>query len=134
MPRGAVAGTILPGPYRIIFIDRKGYRAGRLAFLYMKGAWPEQEVDHIDTDKKNDRWSNLRLVTRIQNLGNKRTYKSNKLGVKGVFLRPDNGMYHAQIQHEGKKFHLGDHTKIEDAKEAYRKAAVELFGEYHRTG
>ena len=34
--------------YRIIYIDNKPYKAHRLAFLYVNGCFPKDQIDHID--------------------------------------------------------------------------------------
>lgn len=47
------------------------YSRHRLAWFYMTGEWPE-EIDHRDLDPTNDRWTNLRIATRSQNLANRR--------------------------------------------------------------
>lgn len=61
-PAGSVGGS----GYRYICIDGKQYSAGRLAWFYMYGRWP-QEIDHINRDPDDDRWENLREVSRREN-------------------------------------------------------------------
>ena len=46
--------------YILIGIDKRLYYAHRLAFLWMTKQWPEKEVDHINLDKADNRWANLR--------------------------------------------------------------------------
>jgi hypothetical protein len=58
--------------YRVIGIDGRLYFAHRLAWLWMTGKWPKHEVDHRDRDGLNNRWRNLRDVTRKQNEANKK--------------------------------------------------------------
>lgn len=70
--------------YRIIVIQRKDYKAHRLAFLYMTGAFPEKQVDHIDGDRGNNAWSNLRAVTQSENLRNTIIFKRNTSGAPNV--------------------------------------------------
>jgi len=48
----------------------KFYLSSRLAWFYMTGEWPT-EIDHIDRNRANDRWTNLREVSRSENLKNK---------------------------------------------------------------
>jgi HNH endonuclease len=47
------------------------YRAGRLAWLYMTGEWPKNQIDHINRDKADNRFCNLRDVTQTENMRNK---------------------------------------------------------------
>lgn len=53
-----------------IRIDGKLYIASRLAWLYVTGKWPENEIDHRDRDPMNNRWKNLRDLTHEANLQN----------------------------------------------------------------
>ena len=104
------------------------YAAHRLAFLYMKGYWPA-EIDHKDRNGLNNRWLNLRECTHSQNQANSGLQKNNKLGIKGVCLRT-NGKYHAKIDFNRKRYHLGDFNTSKDASRAYIKAAKKYFGEF----
>ena len=130
---GKVAGSIINCRryiYWKIVVHNHSYQAHRLAFFYMKGYWPH-EIDHKDGDGLNNRWLNLRECTHSQNMGNRRVNKNNKLGVKGVYRRP-NGRYCAQISIYGKKTHLGYYNTVKDAAHAYRKAAKKQFGKFAR--
>lgn len=107
--------------------------AGRLAWFYMTGEWPPNEIDHHDTDGWNQRWGNLRLATRSQNQANTRRYKSNTCGRKGVYragglTRP----YRAMIQKDKKRISLGRFETQDAAFDAYMAAAAELHGEFQR--
>ena len=70
--KGRSAGNVRNDGYRIIRIDTVPYYAHRLAFLYMTGLMPKEEVDHIDRDPFNNAWSNLREATSSQNKYNRR--------------------------------------------------------------
>ena len=118
---GVIAGTIESNGYVRIEISGRPYRAHRLAFLYMTDAWPLNEVDHIDGNKTNNRWSNLRDVTDSVNLQNrKRATRRNKLGVLGVYFCK--GKYLAGININGKRKHLGTFPTAEEAHLAYLDA------------
>lgn len=71
---GSVAGTIQDG-YTNIRIYGRGYKAARLAWLYTHGVWPEEQMDHIDRERSNNRLNNLRDVTLQVNLENRRPRK-----------------------------------------------------------
>ena len=64
------AGTVQATGYLTITIDWRIHLAHRLAFLYVVGDWPPNEIDHIDGDQSNNRWCNLRPATRSQNMAN----------------------------------------------------------------
>ena len=81
---GDIAGNITNKLYKRICINNVRYLSSRLAFLYMEGHFPVNEVDHIDRDSTNDKWLNLREATRKANVINRSKGKKNKSGVMGV--------------------------------------------------
>jgi len=127
---GDMAGTVDQG-YRRITIAGRHYRAHHLAWFYMKGKWCPQVIDHRDGDPSNNRWANLRPATRWQNSANKRLYRNNACGLKGV-CRERSG-WRATIYKDGQRHHLGNFPTPQEAHAAYVKAARELFGEFART-
>jgi hypothetical protein len=56
----------------------------RAIWLYMTGELPDREIDHIDLNKTNNRWSNLRLATHGQNSSNRPAQSNNSIGLKGI--------------------------------------------------
>lgn len=104
-----------------------------LAWLYMTGEWPADEVDHEDTHRSHNWWSNLRAATSAQNAANRRTNVNNALGLKCVsrVARPGK-QYRARIYIAGKRVHLGYFRTAEEASAAYFKKAQEVFGEFAR--
>ena len=126
---GTVAGTHPPKGYRQIRIDRKIYRAHRLAWLYMTGKWPKLEIGYINHKTSDTRWANLRAMTPSQRAAS--TRMRNKLGVRGVWMTKS-GKYVARIKVAGKKQYLGSFDTIEKASVAYARAAKDAFGEFAR--
>ena len=127
---GDMAGSLVHG-YRRIMIDGRSYPAHQLAWLYKKGGWCSQLIDHRDLDPSNNRWTNLRRATRSQNNANTRTLRNNSCGLKGV--SPDQGRWRATIRKNGRTYHLGKFATPQAAHAAYAKAARKLFGEFART-
>lgn len=93
--------------YVHIQIEKKLYRAHRLAFLYVIGCMPEKEVDHENHIRDDNRWSNLRLVTHAENSRNLSLNKRNKSGVPGVKRYKQTKNWYAVIGVNGKNVHLG---------------------------
>lgn len=116
--------------YIQINIDGKIYYAHRLAWLYMTGEFPPQgmEVDHINKDKKDNRWCNLRVATRSQNQGNR--YPKFLHDLKGVCYEKASNHWSGVIVENGVSIHLGTYEKIEHAAMAYDIAALDLFKEF----
>lgn len=107
------------------------YCGHRLAWLWMTGEWPADEVDHINGDRFDNRWVNLRAATNSQNSVNKGQPRSSS-PFKGVRFDPRRNYWQARIKHQGHQQHLGYFDTPEEAAEAYRKAAQARWGEFHR--
>lgn len=123
------AGHVRKGmQYREIRVDQKLYLAHRLAWLYMTGEWPTDEIDHIDMDHGNNRWANLRAANRQQNQANTRA--RSPLGLKGVSKK--RGRYRARISVGKQEIWLGMFDTPEEAHAAYRAAAEKIHGEFAR--
>ena len=136
-PPGSYAGYISTHDgYRSIRIDGVSYRAHRIIWLYVTGEWPQTEIDHINLDKQDNSWKNLRLATHKQNMTNvaPKIRKDGTRHLKGAY-RADRGLndrWFAQIRHNNKVVRLGTFDTPEEAHAAYCKAAKELFGEFAR--
>lgn len=108
-----IAGSINKDGYRRITIDGQSHTASRLAWLYMEGYLPEHDIDHINRDRDDNRWKNLRHVSRSCNLKNKKVSICNKSGVTGVCKNPVTGKWRAALMVNGVRLSLGHHdTKI----------------------
>ena len=77
-------GWLWPG-YVLIGIANKNRKAHSLAWLYVHGEWPENEIDHIDGNGLNNRIDNLREVTTGENKRNKRLQKNNTSKCVGIY-------------------------------------------------
>ena len=96
------------------------------------GASGDHSVDHIDGDGLNNRRSNLRLASNLQNSWNQSTAKNNASGYRGVDFDKATSRWRARIQCNGKSHWLGFHSTAVDAKAAYDAAAMTLYGEFAR--
>jgi hypothetical protein len=109
-----------------------GVQAARVAFLYMTGRWPDPEVDHRNGVNGDDRWTNLREATHLQNSANRRRHDDNRSGFKGVTWQASKRKWAARICVKGRTFSLGYHDLKSAAFLAYVSAAIEHHGEFAR--
>lgn len=129
---GQVAGSISAvDGYVYLGIDRCLHKAHRLAWFYMTGEWPPEHVDHRDRATCNNRWSNLRLATRSQNLSNSKKRKDNKTGARGVSWQASAKKYRASIMIETVNHYLGLFDTVAEASAAYEAVAIKARGEFH---
>jgi len=105
-------------------IDGVSYKAHRLAFLYVDGYTPENDVDHINRNKDDNRWLNLRHVSRSCNMRNRSLLSNNTSGVNGVHWRGSRNRYIASIRVNKKLFHLGSFYDLSGAVFARWKGEV----------
>lgn len=117
---------------KIIEINDKPYVQARLAWFYVTGHWPENEIDHKDCDSTNNRFENLREATKLQNGQNQRTPKTNSSGWKGVCFHKRVGKWGANISVNNRRIALGYYDDVKEAAEAYMFAALEYHGEFAR--
>jgi HNH endonuclease len=128
---GDTAGCIRSNGYWYISVDNEQFIAHRLAWLYMTGKWPDDEIDHRDRVRSNNVWSNLREANTSQQQQN----RTPKHGVSGfVGVDRNHGKWRAQITVAGRKTHLGLFDDIEQAKAARLAAERELFTHSTRVG
>lgn len=99
----------------------------RLVWLYMTGEHPNGEIDHINGNRKDNRWENLRLVTAFENARNQGERKDNTSGCRGV-TRNGAGWL-VRISHEGVRYHLGTFRDKNEAIAVRKQAERDL--NYH---
>ena len=128
---GKIAGSVHVKGYLLIGVKGVRYLAHRLAWMYVNGAMPSMQIDHIDGNKTNNRISNLRNVRSCENTMNQK--KANKVSTTGLLgVTPykikgiPTGRYSAQITLNYKCIHLGTYPTPELAHEAYLLKKREL--------
>lgn len=126
---GSTAGGLHPKGYWRIAVDGKRYLAHRLAYLYINGEWPDDQVDHRDRNRINNRWNNLRPASQTQQNGNTNMNKNNSSGARGVCWDKSRTKWLAFINVNDRFKNLGRFDEFEDAREAHGIAAIEHFGE-----
>jgi hypothetical protein len=129
---GSPVGYIGANGYRYIGVRRKSFLSSRLAWFYMTGEWPINQVDHRDRTPANDRWNNLREATQSENNANFGLRKDNPAGLKGVSWDKRKGKWYARIKHNGKGKFLGYSDCPAAAHFSYVVAADLQYGEFSR--
>ena len=117
---GDDAGHAMKNGYIQIGLCGRLYYAHRLAWLYMTGGWPDLEVDHINGNPSDNRWSNLRGATSRLNKENRHAARSGT-GLLGAYPSPG-GRFRASITVAGVEQHLGTFATAADAHSAYLAA------------
>lgn len=112
--------------YVFIEIDGEKYRAHRLAWFYVHGRWPSDQLDHRDRNKAHNWISNLREATDGQNRQNMSMRSDNGSGHTGVSWDKGRNKWMAQIKVDGRQHYLGRFDDVMDASEAYKKAKAIL--------
>jgi hypothetical protein len=128
---GDVAGSFDAYGYRRIMVEGKSYKAHRLAWLYVRGIWPANMLDHRNGIRTDNRIDNLREATSAQNGANTGKRSDNTSGFKGVCWNKHVGKWLAQIQIRSRMRYLGYFTTPEEASEAYQAAAKEYHKEFY---
>lgn len=113
--KGDIAGYKRLDGYCAIKIERKTYKAHRLAWLYVYGYFPENEIDHINRIKNDNRICNLREVSHQCNMRNSKKPKNNTSGVKGISWYKKIQKWEARIKINRKTKHLGKYKDFDDA-------------------
>lgn len=128
---GTIAGSIDKAGYTRIKIGGSSEAAHRLAWLWMTGKEPSDEIDHKDGDRSNNRFDNLREATRAQNCHNKKA-KAGSSEFKGVYFNKQSKKWIANITINRVRHYLKSWKTEEAAHAAYREAAERLHGDFAR--
>lgn len=129
---GQEAFTAMVDGYKRGLIFGTNYLAHRTIWKMMTGADPV-EVDHKDGDRANNRWANLRDVSKSKNQRNASRRKDNTSGVTGVSWREDCLKWTAEISTDNRRVRLGTFDCLGAAVKA-RKLANAKFGYSPRHG
>lgn len=112
--------------YREVRLMWANYKEHRLAWLWMTGEWPTDEIDHKNQDATDNRWKNLREATHQDNMRNLSLAKNNTSGYVGVSWSRRENKWVAYARISGKRKYLGVY---DDAKEA--ASLVRAFYDEH---
>lgn len=125
--KDAPAGCKRKDGYVTMEVDGERHYCHRLAWVISYGAWPIEQIDHINGDPSDNRLSNLREASNTLNSQNQRRPRpSNKVGYLGVSWHKCCESFRATIAVQGKQHHLGLFATAADAHQAYIKAKRRL--------
>lgn len=125
---GSPAGTVKANGYLQISIDNRTYSAHRLAWLYVNGAWPSEQIDHINGIRQDNRFANLRDVRLAENIQNNFRARKGKTScaLLGVTKDKRTKKWKAAITANGVVFRLGQFETAEAGHAAYLEAKLAL--------
>jgi HNH endonuclease len=127
---GNEVGTISRLGYRVLSHKGKVFLGHRVAWAVHYGEIPNGEIDHINGNRKDNRISNLRDVSKKENTRNKGKLRNNTSGFTGVSKNALTGKWISYIKVNGKQIKIGSYAKLEDAVKAREKAQIK-FG-FHK--
>lgn len=119
---GQIGGTLTSYGYWQITVDRKLYRAHRLAWFYVYGVFPPQHLDHINGDRADNQIVNLRPCDDFLNGQNRSLHGSGTTGYLGVTFDKSRQKFKAQIKFQGVSRNLGRFPTAIEAHSAYLEA------------
>lgn len=104
------------GGYLRVSVHDRLFLAHRIAWAITYGEWPDEDIDHINGDRSDNRLRNLRTVTKAQNQRNQKKFRNNTSGVCGVYFIKSSKKWVAQIAGH----HIGTYNTRGDAAKARR--------------
>jgi hypothetical protein len=111
-------------------IFKNRYLAHRIIFVMQTGRPPTADIDHINGNRSDNRWVNLRPASRSQNNKNRSSSLKASSQFMGVSVTRDR--WHASIKVDGRKHCIGNFLDETEAARAYDAAAVKHHGEFAR--
>lgn len=130
---GHMAGYVAADGYQKVFVFGRPFLAHRIIWLYHYNEWPKKYIDHIDGNRLNNKISNLRDVSGMENQRNRALAKNNKSGIAGVCWSRHYKRWVSRIKINNKFISLGSYEDFFEACCA-RKSAEKHFGFHENHG
>lgn len=112
---GTEAGAVKSNGYRYLRVLGEDYLAHRVAWLFITGAWPTLDIDHINRRRDDNSAANLRELSNLENHQNMSVYSSNSSGTPGVSWCNTVKRWKARITVRKRRISLGYHDLKKDA-------------------
>jgi hypothetical protein len=127
-------GTPDSDGYLVIWMNnrKKRFPVHRIIWAFSTGKWPNDQIDHINGVKNDNRLSNLREANTAQNMRNVGKQSHNTSGFKGVSWHKLRSKWRSDIKVNQKQIFLGLFNSPEEAHSAYCEAARKLHGDFAR--
>jgi hypothetical protein len=127
---GKPAGSLSNGYITIRLPNGFLYPAHRLAWLYVKGVWPANIIDHKNGVGNENWFDNLREATQAENTLNRRKQSNNTTGYVGVRFRKHHGKWEGRINLSGKTVWRGYFDSAQEAAAVRRSVLAQYHGEF----
>lgn len=124
--RGKVSGSLNGNGYFNTYADGRRYKTHRVVWLISTGAWPVDQLDHINGVRTDNRPINLREATHATNQHNLTRASKSSSGVRGVSWHKKTAKWQAQITVDRRRIALGLFDTPQEAETAYGKAKANL--------
>ena len=125
--QGTVAGSLNTLGYVVIQVNKQKTHAHRLAWLYVYGCWPKNQIDHINRIRNDNRLCNLRDVSRSDNCQNLSLPSHNKSGHMGISWVKQRSLWTVYIKVNKKNKWLGCYKDLDDAVAARKAGEKEYY-------
>lgn len=130
---GDKAGTLDQEGYRVVTVKGKTYPAHRIIWYMVYGEIP-RILDHANRDRDDNRITNLRLCTEVENAANAKAPSTNTSGYRGVYYEPERGKWRVRIRYVEngvrKRRDLGRYNTPEEAAIHYNLHLKRLYPEF----
>lgn len=117
--------------YLVVSIGGRQISAQTIIWAMMTGEYPKKTIDHEDLDQSNNRWINLREANQAQQQANRRLFKNNKTGYRGVYMQC--GKFRAQVRFDKKTHSLGTYDTPQEAAKVVQEIRETRWGKFAGT-
>ncbi len=113
--KGNIANCKDKDGYIRIQLDNTRYFAHKLAWLYVYGEFPSNEMDHIIRIRNDNSIKNLQIAIRKINNENKNIYKNNQCGYKNIRFKKSSNTWRVRKVLDGIHYEWGGFKSLQDA-------------------